>query len=160
MRPSRRVVRAAGPLAVVGALVLTGCSSEPEPVILGYDGSGTFRSDEEVAATMTPVGGKGPSTGTARAVPAGDDGEGVRVEARLRDLDPGTWTVSLTPGTRCSDAGEADDAVELPDLTVGKDGRARLDHTLDDVAFDSLVDGAALVVEGPGGSSCGTLADY
>ncbi|MDN4171595.1 hypothetical protein QWY28_01420 [Nocardioides sp. SOB77] len=144
-------------LAVVGLLALTGCSQGEEPLVLGADGSGDFDRGAKVTATLPPVGGEGPAAGTARAVPAGD---GVRVEVRVRGLEPGTWTATLTPGSRCSGAVEEEGAVDLPDLTVDEDGRGLLDATLDDVPLEDLEAGAALTLQGAGSTTCGTLADY
>lgn len=142
-------------LAVVGLLALAGCSSE-EPVVQGADGSGDFDRGTRVTATLSPIG-DGPSTGTARAQA---DGDGVRLEVRVRGLEPGTWTATVTPGSRCSGADEEEGTVVLPDLTVTEDGRGLLDATLDDVPLDDLAGGAALTLQGPAGTTCGTLADY
>lgn len=151
--------RALPALVVVGALALVGCSSE-EPVVQGADGSGVFDRETSVNATLRAVdpadGPGGPAVGSARARAA--DG-GVRLEVRLRDAEPGSWAVRVSPGSTCADGTDGDAVSDVPDLTVEDDGRGLLDTTLD-VPLADLADGAALLLAGPTGPVCGVLADY
>ncbi|WKN49237.1 hypothetical protein [Nocardioides sp. Arc9.136] len=158
----RRRTTGAGAVAVLAALALAGCSSEPEPLPVGPDGSGAYRSAERITATLPTPDGDGPALGRAEIAPSGD---GVRLEVRVKEADTGTWTVALLPGTTCDEQAEAGQdeqgagLPDLPDLEVGETGSGLLDAELD-LTMADLEDGAALVVDGPGGTSCGNLADY
>lgn len=157
MRPARPLATAA---AAVGLLALAGCSSGEEPPVLGADGSGRFQQDPKVSAALAPVD-DGASAGTARAT---SDGDGSRIVVRLRAVAQGTWTPVLLPGSRCSDdlvgdVSGAEGALTLPDLDVDESGRALLDTTVE-VPLSDLAGGAALRLDGPNGTTCGTLADH